>query len=823
MVHGKSPDELPPGWKEHVKVSNGRKIKYYTDDVTGLKFYSKKRVINFVQTKDACQGTPHSVSDHDLKSSCSKTEASPSQVVVEKNSSLEWLPQGWIIESRYRKSGATAGSVYKTYVDPLTGSKFYSKPQVMQYLESVNFNASPEKQQKEVRGDNSSKQDAPQHCESMSKSFISGKDDNGMGKPFVENEIIGDNSSKQDSPKQSKFTTGKDHISGKEGNGIGKPSLEIVYDICFQEVSGDNSFKQDAPQHCESTKGKSHISEKEENRMDKPFLEIVHSAVDESKVLDELPPGWIKEIRARKQGTRKDPYYIDPVSGYEFRSKKDALRYLEFGDISRCAITPKKRDRNDLKLVEHEVFAQPDGKKLGQALGGGQLFGGQKAENDGSFLRSIAAAPEAERSQETNADNKSTDAKISTSKVDAVQEMQLCSKEIKCDRAWENPQPKSECSKLEMKAVHDIGAVSSITTAVSHEQKKPEIESSRETPSNDRYADTNITTSTVDAVVLQICSELNNCDRSAGRSHPIVEGSNLDLEVDVNGAVSSIATALLHEQKHPQEYLDTGTQIQPKKSKKRKALSMPPRSSKRLSGQEPEILPNMGLSERALRAAVRKPGQTETNNSSSVQTVTYVSSSLTQNSEANGGQQHIDTQLQREIIADLTSCKVALLETEMQNNIEKPLQEQAVQEQVVGQVNEAQEEENQRSQDSQFWYPFGDSFSDPCYEFAFKTLTGEIPLEDTLAFPGCFQQQIETSFTEGNANFGLSEIDKPALFQNDVPSHFDSVQQNAAVEQVQPKLITPPGNINLPSCSSFGSQQPSLEARSKDYETKVNS
>lgn len=48
------------------------------------------------------------------------------------------------------------------------------------------------------------------------------------------------------------------------------------------------------------------------------------------------------------------------MSGYEFRSKKDALRYLEFGDISRCAITPKKRDSNDLKLVEHEVVSVHD-------------------------------------------------------------------------------------------------------------------------------------------------------------------------------------------------------------------------------------------------------------------------------------------------------------------------------------------------------------------------------------------------------------------------------------------------------------------------------
>ncbi|XP_052211501.1 uncharacterized protein LOC127814199 isoform X10 [Diospyros lotus] len=61
---------------------------------------------------------------------------------------------------------------------------------------------------------------------------------------------------------------------------------------------------------------------------------------------DELPPGWIKEIKFEKKqhGIRKDPYYTDPVSGYVFRSMKDALRYVETGDISTCANKPKKRE-----------------------------------------------------------------------------------------------------------------------------------------------------------------------------------------------------------------------------------------------------------------------------------------------------------------------------------------------------------------------------------------------------------------------------------------------------------------------------------------------
>lgn len=47
-------------------------------------------------------------------------------------------------------------------------------------------------------------------------------------------------------------------------------------------------------------------------------------------------------------------YYIDPLSGYEFRSKVDALRYLETGDINNCAIRPKKKGINGTKSVPED-------------------------------------------------------------------------------------------------------------------------------------------------------------------------------------------------------------------------------------------------------------------------------------------------------------------------------------------------------------------------------------------------------------------------------------------------------------------------------------
>ncbi|CAO2176134.1 unnamed protein product [Urochloa humidicola] len=60
------------------------------------------------------------------------------------------------------------------------------------------------------------------------------------------------------------------------------------------------------------------------------------------RVIKGLPDGWRKEYRPRKIGSFQDPFYIDPVSGYEFRSIKDVHRYLETGDINQCIIRPKK-------------------------------------------------------------------------------------------------------------------------------------------------------------------------------------------------------------------------------------------------------------------------------------------------------------------------------------------------------------------------------------------------------------------------------------------------------------------------------------------------
>lgn len=94
-----------------------------------------------------------------------------------------------------------------------------------------------------------------------------------------------------------------------------------------------------------------------------------------------LPEGWIKEVRVRKNGppNKKDPvvniffhfkvgflytamfynymfdvsmqYYLDPLSEYVFLSKKDALRYLESGDVMKCVMRPYRRNVNNDDIV----------------------------------------------------------------------------------------------------------------------------------------------------------------------------------------------------------------------------------------------------------------------------------------------------------------------------------------------------------------------------------------------------------------------------------------------------------------------------------------
>ncbi|KAL5667421.1 hypothetical protein ACJX0J_019642, partial [Zea mays] len=82
---------------------------------------------------------------------------------------------------------------------------------------------------------------------------------------------------------------------------------------------------------------------------------VAKTVSKDKRAVEGLPDGWRKEYRPRKNGSFLDVYYIDPVSGYEFRSFKDVHRYLETGDIRQCAVRPKKSTICEVHIIESQT------------------------------------------------------------------------------------------------------------------------------------------------------------------------------------------------------------------------------------------------------------------------------------------------------------------------------------------------------------------------------------------------------------------------------------------------------------------------------------
>ncbi|TKY60597.1 Methyl-CpG-binding domain-containing protein 13 [Spatholobus suberectus] len=246
----------------------------------------------------------------------SNTKSNSKQQSVEKvNERPEWLPDGWNMEVRTRKSGVHAGSGYKCYIDPLKGYKFFSKPEVLRYLETIKDNSCTSKKGKKCSNMHSLCNNG---CTSKEKKCSNMHSPNNNSCTSKEKKC-----SNMDSPNDNSCTSKKE----KKCSNMDSPN--------------NNSYTSK--------------KEKKYSNMDSPTNVVV-----EKSAVEDLPPGWVKELKITKnsKGIRKDPFYIDPVSGYVFRSKKDVLRYLESGDIRSCAFKPSRR-----QIQEDDNLATPPAAK----------------------------------------------------------------------------------------------------------------------------------------------------------------------------------------------------------------------------------------------------------------------------------------------------------------------------------------------------------------------------------------------------------------------------------------------------------------------------
>ncbi|XP_076930685.1 uncharacterized protein LOC143595590 [Bidens hawaiensis] len=309
------PDWLPGDWSVHIRKIDDRKVKCYVS-ADGHKCYSKPQVLDYLtRTKkstpaDKSQNmddaniylsvepnathtdevTEPSVGAQPTKKLTPRTKRRKSiskdlsdNYIIGDASSTEpgsykrhrgdnsWLPEGWIVEDRLRKNGTSSGMKYKIYTDPVSGHKFFSRPQVLKYLAKINGSA-----------------DAQEHVQEAV-----------FAEPISALPI----SSWQEKP------------AAEEPVNINTPT------------DGATEVKKTRKKTGKKTRSSRSSSD----------YEVVSRTPAQG-----LPEGWIKEVRKKTSGpsNRSDPYYLDPSSDYLFRSKKDALRYLETGDVKTCVSKP---------------------------------------------------------------------------------------------------------------------------------------------------------------------------------------------------------------------------------------------------------------------------------------------------------------------------------------------------------------------------------------------------------------------------------------------------------------------------------------------------
>lgn len=839
MVAKGSPDWLPSGWTVQYKVQKtGRKIRFYTNLETGKSFYYKDDVIGYIKSTQSQKSQPTS---RRIKTHLGN---SPVQLTLKTNGRPEWLPAGWKVESRTRMSGSNVGAVYKCYIDPVTDNRFYSKPEVFRYLRTV----------------------------------------------------------------KNKLCTLKERRTSNDTNSRSQVVIEHYKD-------------------------------------------------------EDLPPGWIKEIKIKEKadGIRKDPFYIDPKSGYIFRSKKDVFRYLETGEISRHAFKPKDGGDDDQELI-NDKKSRPS------------TVRGQKLEHSAATPQPLAGEemPTGRRSKHPGVHN---------------QQLKQC---------------RNVSSELKDASVPPVETVEVLVSSQEVVRESTEIEEKSHgsaSPKADHLEGNETERVSSDNVPVSTCASEPDQEKALPKAEKL-DSNKIDIVTPDNSPLPTTASKLEHEKIATDNTMESGDnweKTKTRKFKKKKDINLPRRSSKRLAGLEPELVPkaeakevpqasnrnsftevspdpalnvkadadvhnadkvsqqlnvrlerdnedhvpnlkdtplhenpsnkrktplacsldvpeekiqkvetekkNDGKNEaelnvpiadfwsdpclefaiKTLTGALPVENATATDEPVSNPTVNFLQG---QSSVKNGPGSCMNKRTQgnkrfknkKELTSNRQSPSINGLKPELASNIisfeqananhhsnEAVLafnlsdgrihgQPQSTNEQyrtscqilapselhhLPPEVNSerfnrtnACHESNKMVLDDQHQmlqtkghmtsetplsFPFGDSWADPCLDFAFKTLTGAIPIADSLEIQSFFEERLESSRTQKDSSPALPDFGSPNLFQNDISSHFDGPEKSVSGQHLSldPQLSL--GNVSLPSCSGFTSQQQSSVDRNRSF------
>ncbi|CAL0331980.1 unnamed protein product [Lupinus luteus] len=707
----------------------------------------------------------------------SNTKCNSTQTEEKANEHLGWLPDGWNVDFRTRKGGPRMGHGYKCYIDP-NGNKFYSKPEVLRYLETINDSICTSKMEEK--------------CNPM-------------------------------------------HSPNKDA--VVKSTVEDFAPGCLTEVK--------------NRKSSNHIGKNVD--------------ADEKSTVKDIPLGWITEVTIRKGGTgnKKDVLYTDPVSGYGFHSKKDVLRYLESGDISTCKIKPSKRQIED----EDRLTSSSAGKKqkLEQSSVKGQLFVGKEVSDE-----SILELPDANSSQNGQ------DAPVPTSgsvvNTQSLQNSGSYPPEINKTSDPDDMQEKNHVTEIASKKNRSIGNVSkskecnvgqrfsprlagvesdqlvnSLTNELTLQVPKRNLRKTRVALNTDLANESSQQLNVVpkfdhshemqEEVVLNKGSMLSGChalfraqqcqletdkikyNESEQNRYSLSRGSSLP---SLKVAVKTIRTELPSPDNPPSGHcLDPEASLSKEnrlyasqtrksglqeiqsnsnKSSNKKGHQIPRRASKRLAGSEPELMSDSFSYNKSLEYKSKKP--------------------------------------KGEVDADLQQCEgqPAMVLADHSSIYGKPSNNSGKTSKVPPLVNDQlgkleDEEIDDEKSELQQSFTFHYSCYDPCVEFAIKTLTSVLPVEDLV---GNGRTQIpETDIQQQPSLCQILETDmlpKNKLFENGRGSSSDKKLSALPVDdsihnrttQIPETDMLPKNKLSENVTVSSNDKNPQVNSKKSKNKKKLN-
>ncbi|KAK2973082.1 hypothetical protein RJ640_023012 [Escallonia rubra] len=522
---------------------------------------------------------------------------------------------------------------------------------------------------------------------------------------------------------------------------------------------------------------------------------------DSNSSPDWLPAGWTEEVLVRKSG-KKQKCYSDPANELKFYSKPEVLRHLDSIQIGRPKSEEKNKRTKQVAAVEKAPAIAGSGENKGtkrpasnseaEGLPPGWIKEmrikkkGRKTRKDPYYTDPIngyvfRSLKDADRFIKTGDPGRLAKKSKDQGRINVeLEDSDLSSHAVGEGTALAESGTKGQVTGNQKKVLVDVVKDEKIPDSTSAEDR----EHLSEHPSGQCREDAAVSTVNLPgpkggegAAMSEInlseakCLEESKV-KSESTSHMFVSTSTSPEKVPLENGV----------ERHRKVQLGT------KKRKNTKELKLPLRASKRLAGIEVNSVAELETNNQARPVPAKQSSEsqlelksTSTESNSNSATPQECSAKVDTENRTNEKQD-----LQLPVVSTQASLPVSQehdIQFETDNNRadvkpESPLNlsltdlwtdpciEFAIKT-LTGAIPIGDENIAYENPGSPLDLPLGELWTDPCIEFAVKTLTGAIPVGDDLCIQDYFQQQVSSSETQGDSGLRPPSVDLDNLCRTD--------------------------------------------------------